>query len=175
MKIPPFGYTTQQIREELDALRAPMSVAVIRAKNPFNVGAIIRAAHSFLVREIFLVGVEPFYERAAMGMQKYETIVECATAATFLDRVAGRPLVGIERDRANVSLWEARLADDAVLVFGSEDDGVPDEILDACSEIVAIPMYGINHSFPVTVAAGIAMAEWARRRDPRGKLGPPRR
>jgi tRNA G18 (ribose-2'-O)-methylase SpoU len=24
-------------------------------------------------------------------------------------------------------------------------------------------MYGINHSFPVTVAAGIAMAEWTRR------------
>lgn len=175
MKIPPFGYTTSQIREELDALRVPMSIAVIRAKNPFNVGAIIRAAHSFLVREIFLVGVEPFYERAAMGMQKYETIVECPTIPDFLKRAEGRPLVGIERDRANVSLWEARLADDAVLVFGSEDDGVPDEILDACEEIAAIPMYGINHSFPVTVAAGIAMAEWARRRDPRGKLGPPAR
>jgi hypothetical protein len=24
-------------------------------------------------------------------------------------------------------------------------------------------MYGINNSFPVTVAAGIAMAEWTRR------------
>jgi hypothetical protein len=29
--------------------------------------------------------------------------------------------------------------------------------------VVGIPMYGINHSFPVTVAAGIAMAEWTRR------------
>lgn len=173
VKIPPFGYTTEQIRAELVALRVPMSIAVIRTKNPFNVGAIIRAAHSFMVREIFLVGVEPFYERAAMGMQKYETIVECATARDFLERVEQRPIVGVERDRANVSLWEARLPDDAVLVFGSEDDGVPDEILDACSEILAIPMYGINHSFPVTVAAGIVMAEWARRRDPRGKLGPP--
>jgi len=25
-------------------------------------------------------------------------------------------------------------------------------------------MYGVNHSFPVTVAAGIVMNEWARRR-----------
>jgi hypothetical protein len=24
-------------------------------------------------------------------------------------------------------------------------------------------MYGINNSFPITVAAGIAMAEWTRR------------
>ena len=29
--------------------------------------------------------------------------------------------------------------------------------------VVGIPMYGINNSFPVTVAAGIAMAEWTRR------------
>ena len=37
------------------------------------------------------------------------------------------------------------------------------QILDAADQIVGIPMYGINHSFPVTVAAGIAMAEWTRR------------
>ena len=29
--------------------------------------------------------------------------------------------------------------------------------------LVAIPMFGINHSYPVSVAAGIVMAEWARR------------
>jgi tRNA G18 (ribose-2'-O)-methylase SpoU len=48
-------------------------------------------------------------------------------------------------------------------VFGSENHGVPQEIVDAADEVVAIPMYGINNSFPVTVAAGIAMAEWTRR------------
>jgi tRNA G18 (ribose-2'-O)-methylase SpoU len=40
---------------------------------------------------------------------------------------------------------------------------VPDEIVAAADLVVGIPMYGINHSFPVTVAAGIAMAEWTRR------------
>ena len=33
----------------------------------------------------------------------------------------------------------------------------------AADLVVGIPMYGINHSFPVAVAAGIAMAEWTRR------------
>ena len=40
---------------------------------------------------------------------------------------------------------------------------MPAEIVDAADEVVGIPMYGINNSFPVTVAAGIAMAEWTRR------------
>lgn len=49
------------------------------------------------------------------------------------------------------------------MVFGSENEGVSDTILAASAQVVAIPMYGINNSFPVTVAAGIAMAEWTRR------------
>ena len=49
------------------------------------------------------------------------------------------------------------------MVFGSETSGVSAELLAEVDDIVAIPMYGINNSFPVTVAAGIAMAEWTRR------------
>jgi len=35
--------------------------------------------------------------------------------------------------------------------------------------VIAIPMYGINHSYPVAVAAGMVLCEWARRYDPRGQ------
>ena len=42
-------------------------------------------------------------------------------------------------------------------------------ILDAAEQVVAIPMFGVNHSYPVSVAAGIAMAEWTRRYYPRGR------
>lgn len=172
MKIPPFGYATDEIRAELDKLRNDLSIAIVRAKNPFNVGAIIRVAHSFLVREIFLIGVEPYYEKAAMGMHKYEHIVDCPDEATFLERTRGRPLVAVERDEATVSLWEARMPKDVVFVLGSENEGVPPSLLRHCESTLAIPMYGINHSFPVTVAAGMVLCEWARRSDPRGKLTP---
>jgi len=169
VKIAPFGLSTEEIRGELLPLRHDFSVAVCRAKNPFNVGAIIRVAHSFLVREIFLIGSEPYYERAAMGMQKYETLVECSDERDFLARVEGRPLVGVERDHARTSLWEAPMPPGLVFVFGSENDGVPPQLLDACGEVLAIPMYGINHSYPVAIAAGMVMCEWARRHDPRGR------
>ena len=173
MKIPPFGYPTDEIKAELDKLRKPLSIAIVRAKNPFNIGAIIRVAHSFLVREIILIGVEPYYEKAAMGMQKYEHIVDCPDEGAFLEHVRGRPLVGVERDHATTSLWEAEMPEDAVFLLGSENDGIPQVLLDACATVLAIPMYGINHSFPVTVCAGMVLTEWARRRDPRGRLTPP--
>ncbi|MRG97943.1 TrmH family RNA methyltransferase [Polyangium spumosum] len=172
MKVPSFHLSTEEIREELAPLRHPFSIAVCRAKNPFNIGAIIRTAHSFLVREVFLVGTEPWYERAAMGMAKYETIVECPDEEVFLEAVRGRPLVGVERDHAKTTLWEAEMPDGLVFLFGSENDGLSDRLLSACDQILAIPMYGINHSYPVAIAAGMVMCEWARRKDPRGSLTP---
>ena len=165
MKIPPFGLSTSEIKSELAPLRSDFSIAICRAKNPFNIGAMIRVAHSFLVKEIFLIGTEPFYERAAMGMQKYETIVECPDEAAFLEAAGGRPLLGIERDHARGTIWSAPMPKDLVFLFGSENDGIPDALLEACTDVLAIPMYGINHSYPVAVASGMVLCEWARRRD----------
>jgi tRNA G18 (ribose-2'-O)-methylase SpoU len=172
MRVAPFGLSTEEIRGELSGLRSDFSIAVCRAKNPFNVGAIIRVAHSFLVREIFLIGTEPFYERAAMGMHKYETIVEHPTEEAFLEAVEGRPLIGVERDHARTTIWEAEMPPGLVFLFGSENDGLPEGLLARCAEVVAIPMYGINHSYPVAIAAGMVMCEWARRHDPRGRARP---
>jgi tRNA G18 (ribose-2'-O)-methylase SpoU len=169
MKVTPFGLSTEEIKDELGPLRADMSIAVCRAKNPFNVGAIIRVAHSFLVREIFLIGTEPYYERAAMGMAKYENIVDCPDEEAFLEAAAGRPIIGVERDHARTTIWEAPMPQGLVFLFGSENDGLPDGLLARCDDVVAIPMYGINHSFPLTVATGMVLCEWARRRDPRAR------
>lgn len=169
MKVPSFELSTDEIRDELSAIRNDLSIAVVRAKNPFNVGAIIRVAHSFLVREIFLIGVEPYYEKASMGMQKYENIVECPDEADFFARVAGRPLVGVEREHATSTLWDCPMPRDLVFLFGSENEGLSSELIERCDSVLAIPMYGINNSFPVTVASGMVLCEWARRRDPRGR------
>ena len=165
MKVPPFEMPLDEIRASLDTLRRPLNIAVLRARNPFNVGAIIRVAHSFLVREIVLVGSERYYERGAMGMDRYENIVCVADEAALIARVraGGGKLVVFEKDAARVDLWHADLPAECTMVFGSEATGVPDEIVRAADMVVGIPMYGINHSFPVTVAAGIAMAEWTRR------------
>jgi tRNA G18 (ribose-2'-O)-methylase SpoU len=167
MRVPPFDLSIDEQRELLRPLRHDLSVAVVRAKNPFNIGAIIRVAHSFLVREIFLVGTEPYYERASMGMHRYETIVEPPDEDAFLAAVTGRPIVAFERDHATTTLWQVAFPRDVVLLFGNEHEGIPSRLLQAATAVAAIPMYGVNHSYPVAVAAGMVLCEWARRRDPR--------
>jgi len=165
MKVPAFDLPLEEIRRSLDAVRRPLRIALLRSRNPFNIGAIIRVAHSFLVREILLIGNERYYERAAMGMSRYENITELPDEAAFLERAGreGWKLTVFEKEVATTDLWRAPLPEECVMVFGSEAEGVPPSIVAAADQVIAIPMYGINHSFPVTVAAGIAMAEWTRR------------
>jgi tRNA G18 (ribose-2'-O)-methylase SpoU len=108
-----------------------------------------------------------------MGMQRYENLVELPDHDALLDRAEreGWNLVVFEKDHPRAKgLWDAELPDDAALVFGNEDDGVAPGLLERADEIVAIPMYGINHSYPIAVAAGMGLAEWARRRYQAGRL-----
>lgn len=165
MKVPPFELPLEEIRDSLRPLRRPLRIAILRSQNPFNVGAIIRVAHSFLVQDVVLVGDERYYQRAAMGMDRYENIVELADDAALVGwaRARSLPIVVFEREHAQVDLWKAPLPEACLMVFGNETAGVSADLLAAADTVVGIPMYGINNSFPVTVAAGIAMAEWTRR------------
>ncbi len=166
-KVAPLGMDLDEVRAELERIRHPFRIAIRRSKNPFNVGAVIRTAHSFLAKEILLIGDEEWYRRAAMGMQRYENLVEVADEEAFVAMAKENAwfVCALEKDHDDlVGLWSAQLPEDCVIVVGNEEEGVGDTILAAADEVVAIPMFGINHSYPMTVAAGIVMAEWARRR-----------
>jgi tRNA G18 (ribose-2'-O)-methylase SpoU len=159
------------VRAVLQPLRNDFSIAVVCAGNAFAVGAVIRVAHSFLVRELFVVGDGTWYAKASMGMDKYETIRRVADVPALLAAVRGRPLWAVEKDHARRSVHAVEaFPAGVVLVFGSERFGLPREIVEAADEVLGIPMYGVNHSLPVAVAAGIVMNEWARRRYAPGAL-----
>jgi tRNA G18 (ribose-2'-O)-methylase SpoU len=175
--VPPFGISKQEVVSLLAPLRNDVSIAIYNCQNAFAVGAMIRVAHSFLVREIIVVGEPTWYEKASMGMEHYEHIVRVADASSFVEHVGGRPLWAIEKDHATVGLYDVvAYPPDVVLVFGSERAGLPAEIVEHADEVVGIPMFGINHSFPVAVAAGIVLSDWGRRRYAPGSVvvGPKR-
>lgn len=163
--VPPIDASPEEVRALLAPLRSDFSIALHAFGNAFAVGAVIRVAHSFLAREIFIVGDAPHYAKASMGMEKYETIVRAADDADLFERVRGRPVWAVEKDHARRSLYDVdSFPPGVVFLFGSERGGLSEAVIDRADDVLAIPMYGVNHSFPVTVAAGIVMNEWARRK-----------
>ena len=168
--VPPIEESPDEVRAALAPIRHDFSVAVWSCQNAFAVGAIIRVAHNFLAREIVIVGEQPWYEKASMGMEKYESIARARDEDAFFAHVKGRPVWCFEKDAATKSLHDVKeFPRDVVLVFGSERFGVPKSVLARSDAVIGIPIYGVNHSLPVAVAAGIAMSEWARRKYARGR------
>jgi tRNA G18 (ribose-2'-O)-methylase SpoU len=163
--VPPLEYSPEEVRSLLRPLRNRVSVAVYSAQNAFAVGAIIRVAHSFLVREVLLIGQAPWYEKASMGMQHFEEVVVLPNEDAFFEHTRGRPLWAVEKDHATQSLYDVTdYPDEVVLILGSERAGLPAVMIERCDVVLGIPMYGVNHSFPLAVAAGIVMSDWARHR-----------
>ena len=162
---PPIAQDVEDVRRLLAPLRNNLSVAIYNHQNPFSVGAIIRVAHSFLVRELLIIGREPYYAKASMGMHRFETIRVFDDEQQFLEHVGRRPLWAVEKDCATRSLFDVRSwPHEVVLLFGSERAGLPASLLLHAREVIGIPMYGINHSYPVSVAVGMVLCDWARHR-----------
>jgi tRNA G18 (ribose-2'-O)-methylase SpoU len=161
----PLGMAPEEVRQVLAPLRHDFSVALWAPGNAFAVGAVIRVAHSFLAREVFVVGGGEWYPKGSMGMEKYETVVRLRDAGELFRATAGRAVWALERERARRSVHAVEgFPPGVVFVLGSERFGVPAEVLERADDVLGIPLYGVNNSLPVTVAAGIVMNEWARRR-----------
>lgn len=174
---PPVDDPPEHVREILAPIRNGISIAVETAGNAFAVGAIIRVAHSYLVRDVVLIGSEPHYEKASMGMHRFERIVRVEDDDAFFRSVAPRPVYAFEREHARRSLYEIEsFPDDAVFLFGSERFGLSRETLSRCDDVIGIPLFGINNSLPLAVAVGIGLSFWAHRRYADGTIvvGPPR-
>jgi len=156
--VPPLDASPEEVRDALAPLRGDFSVAVYASGNAFALGAIVRVAHNFLAREVVVIGLEPAYEKASMGMEKFESVVRVEDEEAFFAHVGEHPVWAIEKDAARRSITSVeRFPPGVVFLFGSERFGIPASVLERAAEVVGIPIYGVNHSLPLAVAAGIVM------------------
>jgi tRNA G18 (ribose-2'-O)-methylase SpoU len=57
------------------------------------------------------------------------------------------------------SFWSAKYEYPVALIVGNEVEGIKDDLLAECDEIIQIPMSGIKESLNVATATGIAVYE----------------
>ena len=95
-----------------------------------------------------------------MATDKYMNIVYHESVADFVAAMRDVHIIGIDNIDGSIPLASTTLPRDAVLVFGSEGDGLSSEMSGACEQIVAIEQFGSTRSVNVGVASGIAMYSW---------------
>jgi TrmH family RNA methyltransferase len=145
-------------------------VALHRVGNPGNIGTILRSADAAGAAGLLLVGdcadpLSPTAVKASMGSLFVVPLAAAETENALFAwaSAAGRPVVAITGNTAD-SLWRAAVPADAVLLMGSEGDGLPDELARRCQAALAIPMQGSAESLNLATATSIALFELSRRR-----------
>lgn len=156
------GWSHDNIVQELDKRGVPLSIAIENLERDFNMGTIVRSANAFGVRRVYVIGRKQWNKRGAMMTDKYLYVDYYATPREFADSMKqnGREIIAIENNVASEPLSRVTLPKNCVLVFGSEGNGISDELLSRADKVVHIEQLGSTRSLNVGVSAGIAMYTW---------------
>jgi len=146
-------------------------VALDGVTDPRNLGAVVRSVgalggHGVLVPQRRSAGMTAVAWRTSAGVAARLPVARATNLTRTLREyaTAGFMVAGLDTD-GSVSLDEFDLAaDPLVLVVGSEGKGLSRLVRQTCDVTVSIPMAGPVESLNASVAAGVVLAELARRR-----------
>ncbi len=151
------------LRDVVDA--KGVLVLLDQITDPHNVGAIIRTAEALGADAVVLPKahspeIGPTVIKASAGATAHIRIITVTNVASFLDRLKGMGywVVGTAAD-GNLPLTEASTVKPAVVVIGSEGQGMRRLTEENCDYIVSIPLRGRISSLNASVAAGIVLYE----------------
>ncbi|HEY7592062.1 MAG TPA: 23S rRNA (guanosine(2251)-2'-O)-methyltransferase RlmB [Actinophytocola sp.] len=178
LQMPPFEYAhpDELVEVAAESDEPPLIVALDGVTDPRNLGAVIRSAAAFGANGVLLparrsAGVTAVAWRTSAGTAA-KLPVAVATNLTRTLRSyaeAGMMIVGLDAD-GTITVDELKLATSPlVVVVGSEGRGLSRLVREACDETVSIPMAAGVESLNASVAAGVVLAEVARRRRTAGR------
>lgn len=148
-----------------------------RVGNAHNLGAIVRTAAFFGVREVVIpadaaaaLPGEAAHRVAEGGMEQVEVwrTPDLAGLIRAL-RGVGFEVLGAAARGGDPTCGAEGTGRGVGLVLGNEEHGLAPEVAAACSRLVTIPGSGRVESLNVSVAAAVLLWEWVGRRPLKGK------
>ena len=152
--------------EEVRAKRREIYLMLVDVYDTYNVGGLFRLADAVGVKKVYLCGrtecpPNSRIFKAAVGTDKWVEWEYCESAVQQMRKfeVQGTnfKIVGIEQSDKSIDLDEMKMKLPLLLVLGNETEGLSEEILELCDQVVEIPMYGVNRSLNVIVAAAMVL------------------
>jgi RNA methyltransferase, TrmH family len=146
-------------------------IALASVQDPGNLGAILRTSDAVGAAGVILIGdatdpYDPGAVRAGMGAIFSQRLVRASNEELLAWRQRhGARVVGTS-DAASLDYRDAAYSRPLVLLMGSEREGLGEEAMTWCDEIVRIPMEGRSDSLNLAVATGVMLYEVFRRRRP---------
>lgn len=142
--------------------RHPLVLVLDNVVDTYNVGTFFRLADALAAEKIYLCGpvVTPpniKIHRSSIGTWKWIPWEHCPSTIDCIKHLKknGYYTVAIEQAPNSASYLNASYKFPLALIVGSESLGISPKTLQHVDQIVEIPMYGINKSLNVLVAASV--------------------
>jgi 23S rRNA (guanosine2251-2'-O)-methyltransferase len=156
---------------DLDGVAAcDMLVVLDGVEDPHNLGAIVRTAHAagagaVVIPERRAAGVTDVVAKAAAGALEHLPVVRVTNINRALEELKRRGfwIYGLD-ERGTETYDQVQYASPAAVVLGGEGKGLHEQVRKHCDALVRIPVTGPISSLNVSVAAGVMLFEWRRRR-----------
>ena len=152
------------------AAESQLVVVLDGVEDPHNLGAIIRTAHaagagSVIIPERRAAGLTDVVAKAAAGALQHLPVVRVTNVNRALEDLKRRGfwIYGLD-ERGAEDYSRVEYASPTAFVLGGEGKGLHEQVRKHCDVLVRIPLAGKIGSLNVSVAAGIALFEWKRRR-----------
>lgn len=149
---------------------APFVIVCDEISDPHNLGAIIRSAecvgaHGVVIPKRRSAGLTAIVDKSSAGAAEHMAVARVANIPAAIKELKDRGLwvYGTAADGSG-DMWHTDLTGPAVLVIGSEGDGMGRLVRESCDFIVSIPMKGKVSSLNASAAASILMYEVLRQR-----------
>lgn len=125
-----------------------------------NAAAIVRSVEACGFHKIVAMESENEFNpnlRVTKGAETWVEVEKMPHQLESLKKIKerGYKILAVSPEKNATMLPDYALKEPLALVFGTEKEGVTEEILDFADETLAIPMYGFTKSFNVSVAAAI--------------------
>ena len=102
--------------------------------------------------------------RSSMRADRFIPVVYSDTTSIIKEAKKNNFRIIAAEDVGTVEPWNADLTGDVLFVVGAEREGVSQEVLEACDEIVRLPMGGFVPSYNLQVAISVLAVEALRQR-----------
>lgn len=124
-----------------------------------NIGAVVRVAAAAGAGGVVTTGIhDPWDPAAIRGSAGLHFALPVGRDATFLDDCGQRPLLAL--DPEGELLDPTRLPPDAVLAFGTERDGLSDELLARADARLRLPMRAGVSSLNLATSVSAVLFAW---------------
>ena len=162
--------TVEEILSEAEKRGEPPFIVVCDGiEDPHNLGAIIRTAeaagvHGIIIPKRRSASLNYTVGKTSAGALEYMKVARVSNLASTLDELKekGMWIYGADMDGEDVR--SVNLDGAAVLVIGSEGDGMSRIVREKCDFIISLKMKGQINSLNASVAGGILMYEFAYKR-----------